>query len=163
VCISPSSAPRSYSMKISATKRYYRRQQRQRTHNCSAPFVESGLDVHIVHLGTMGCTGYGLPPPAPTFRGLLSPLGSPARMAPGPREDSPPTDPAAVYQQTKTLETNAVLLLQKTNNIRVTEISSGRLANQYDSLTAIPGWSTASITTGDYGNGAQTVSDAGPR
>ena len=48
-----------YSMKSSATKRYTVDNNVNGTHNLLAAIVESGLDIHIVHLGTMGVYGYG--------------------------------------------------------------------------------------------------------
>ena len=48
-----------YSMKSSATKRYTVDNNVNGTHNLLAAIVESGLDIHVVHLGTMGVYGYG--------------------------------------------------------------------------------------------------------
>jgi UDP-sulfoquinovose synthase len=48
-----------YSMKSSATKRYTVDNNVNGTHNLLCAIVESGLDIHIVHLGTMGVYGYG--------------------------------------------------------------------------------------------------------
>ena len=46
-----------YSMKSSATKRYTVDNNVNGTHNLLAAIVESGLDIHVVHLGTMGVYG----------------------------------------------------------------------------------------------------------
>jgi UDP-sulfoquinovose synthase len=48
-----------YSMKSSAHKRYTVDNNLNATHNVLAAIVESGVDVHLVHLGTMGVYGYG--------------------------------------------------------------------------------------------------------
>ncbi|MDZ7800219.1 MAG: NAD-dependent epimerase/dehydratase family protein [Trueperaceae bacterium] len=48
-----------YSMKSSAHKRYTVDNNLNATHNVLAAIVESGLDVHLAHLGTMGVYGYG--------------------------------------------------------------------------------------------------------
>jgi UDP-sulfoquinovose synthase len=48
-----------YSMKSSFHKRYTVSNNVNATHNVLAAIVESGLDVHVVHLGTMGVYGYG--------------------------------------------------------------------------------------------------------
>merc|ERR1719199_1653656 len=48
-----------YSMKNSATKRYTVNNNLGATHNALCAVVESGLDIHLVHLGTMGVYGYG--------------------------------------------------------------------------------------------------------
>lgn len=51
------SAP--YSMKSSQHKRYTIDNNLNSTHNVLAAIVDSGLDIHLVHLGTMGVYGYG--------------------------------------------------------------------------------------------------------
>jgi UDP-sulfoquinovose synthase len=48
-----------YSMKSPAQKRYTVRNNLTATHDVLCAIVESGLDVHLVHLGTMGVYGYG--------------------------------------------------------------------------------------------------------
>jgi len=48
-----------YSMKSSWHKRYTVSNNLNATNNVLAAIVESGRDVHVVHLGTMGVYGYG--------------------------------------------------------------------------------------------------------
>ena len=48
-----------YSMKTSAHKRYTVENNLSATNNILAAIVESGLPIHLVHLGTMGVYGYG--------------------------------------------------------------------------------------------------------
>src|ERR1700728_4420927 len=48
-----------YSMKSSSHKRYTVNNNINATNNVLAAVVESGLDIHVVHLGTMGVYGYG--------------------------------------------------------------------------------------------------------
>ena len=48
-----------YSMKSSRHKRYTVSNNLNATNNVLAAVVESGLDIHVVHLGTMGVYGYG--------------------------------------------------------------------------------------------------------
>ena len=48
-----------YSMKSSWHKRYTVNNNISATHNLLAAIVESGVDAHVVHLGTMGVYGYG--------------------------------------------------------------------------------------------------------
>ncbi len=48
-----------YSMKSSFHKRYTVDNNINATNNILAAIVESGVDVHLVHLGTMGVYGYG--------------------------------------------------------------------------------------------------------
>ena len=45
-------------MKNSKTKRYTVDNNITSTHNLLTAIVESGLDIHLVHLGTMGVYGY---------------------------------------------------------------------------------------------------------
>src|ERR1700683_4166970 len=48
-----------YSMKSSFHKRYTVNNNLNATNNILAAVVESGIDTHVVHLGTMGVYGYG--------------------------------------------------------------------------------------------------------
>ncbi|MGB5714827.1 MAG: NAD-dependent epimerase/dehydratase family protein, partial [Waterburya sp.] len=48
-----------YSMKSSRHKRYTVNNNLNATNNLLCAIVESGLDIHLVHLGTMGVYGYG--------------------------------------------------------------------------------------------------------
>ena len=48
-----------YSMKSSFHKRYTVSNNLNSTNNLLAAIVESALDIHVVHLGTMGVYGYG--------------------------------------------------------------------------------------------------------
>src|SRR5437899_2943307 len=48
-----------YSMKSARHKRYTVGNNVSATHDVLAAIVESGLDVHLAHLGTMGVYGYG--------------------------------------------------------------------------------------------------------
>ena len=48
-----------YSMKSPLHKRYTVDNNINATHNVLVAIVESGLDIHLVHLGTMGVYGYG--------------------------------------------------------------------------------------------------------
>ena len=48
-----------YSMKNSRNKRYTVDNNINATHNLLAAIVESGQDIHVAHLGTMGVYGYG--------------------------------------------------------------------------------------------------------
>ena len=48
-----------YSMKSAQHKRYTVANNLNATHDVLAAIVESGLDIHLAHLGTMGVYGYG--------------------------------------------------------------------------------------------------------
>ncbi|APD48107.1 NAD-dependent epimerase/dehydratase family protein [Synechococcus sp. CS-602] len=114
-----------YSMKSSATKRYTVDNNVNGTHNLLCAIVESGLDVHIVHLGTMGVYGYG------SHRGATIPEGYLTVEVPQPdgtrfREKIlHPTDPGSVYHMTKTLDQLLFFYYNKNDNIRVTDLHQG--------------------------------------
>lgn len=69
-----------YSMKSSATKRYTVDNNVNGTHNLLAAIVESGQDIHVVHLGTMGCMAMA-PTVAPPFLRATSRWKCPSLMA----------------------------------------------------------------------------------
>ena len=85
-----------YSMKNGATKRYTIENNMGATHNALCAIVESGLDVHLVHLGTMGVYGYG-------NSGGEIPEGYIDVMLPGGREKNilHPAYPGSIYHSTK--------------------------------------------------------------
>ena len=93
-----------YSMKSSYTKRYTVDNNVNGTHNLLAAIVESNLDIHIVHLGTMGVYGYG------SHRGATIPEGYLKVEVPQPdgsrfeEEILHPASPGSVYHMTKTLD-----------------------------------------------------------
>jgi len=85
-----------YSMKNGATKRYTIENNMGATHNALCAIVESGLDIHLVHLGTMGVYGYG-------NSGGEIPEGYIDVMLPGGREKNilHPAYPGSIYHSTK--------------------------------------------------------------
>ncbi len=114
-----------YSMKSSATKRYTVDNNVNGTHNLLAAIVESGLDIHIVHLGTMGVYGYG------SHRGATIPEGYLKVEVPQPdgsrfeEEILHPASPGSVYHMTKTLDQLLFLYYNKNDNIRITDLHQG--------------------------------------
>jgi len=93
-----------YSMKSSFTKRYTVDNNVNGTHNLLAAIVESNLDIHVVHLGTMGVYGYG------SHRGATIPEGYLKVEVPQPdgsrfeEEILHPASPGSVYHMTNTLD-----------------------------------------------------------
>ena len=114
-----------YSMKSSATKRYTVDNNVNGTHNLLAAIVESGLDIHIVHLGTMGVYGYG------SHRGATIPEGYLKVEVPQPdgsrfeEEILHPASPGSVYHMTKTLDQLLFLYYNKNDLIRITDLHQG--------------------------------------
>ncbi len=114
-----------YSMKSSSTKRYTVDNNVNGTHNLLAAIVESGLDIHIVHLGTMGVYGYG------SHRGATIPEGYLKVEVPQPdgtrfeEEILHPASPGSVYHMTKTLDQLLFLYYNKNDRIRITDLHQG--------------------------------------
>jgi UDP-sulfoquinovose synthase len=114
-----------YSMKSSATKRYTVDNNVNGTHNLLAAIVESGQDIHIVHLGTMGVYGYG------SHRGATIPEGYLTVEVPQPdgsrftEKILHPANPGSVYHMTKTLDQLLFFYYNKNDNIRITDLHQG--------------------------------------
>ncbi len=114
-----------YSMKSSATKIYTVDNNVNGTHNLLAAIVESGLDIHVVHLGTMGVYGYG------SHRGATIPEGYLKVEVPQPdgtrfeEEILHPASPGSVYHMTKTLDQLIFLYYNKNDNVKITDLHQG--------------------------------------
>ena len=88
-------------MKSSRHKRYTVNNNLNATNNLLAAVVESGLDIHVVHLGTMGVYGYGtagmkIP------EGYLQGQGRDRRRRLVEQEILYPANPGSIYHMTKT-------------------------------------------------------------
>jgi len=118
-----SAAP--YSMKSSFSKRYTVDNNVNGTHNLLAAIVESNLDIHVVHLGTMGVYGYG------SHRGATIPEGYLKVEVPQPdgsrfeEEILHPASPGSVYHMTKTLDQLLFLYYNKNDLVRITDLHQG--------------------------------------
>jgi UDP-sulfoquinovose synthase len=141
-----------YSMKSSSTKRYTVDNNVNGTHNLLAAIVESGLDVHIVHLGTMGVYGYG------SHRGATIPEGYLKVEVPQPdgsrfeEEILHPASPGSVYHMTKTLDQLLFLYYNKNDQIRITDLHQGIVWGTNTEATARdPRLTNRFDYDGDYG------------
>jgi len=141
-----------YSMKSSATKRYTVDNNVNGTHNLLAAIVESELDIHIVHLGTMGVYGYG------SHRGATIPEGYltvEVPQADGSRFTERilhPTDPGSVYHMTKTLDQLLFFYYNKNDGIRITDLHQGIVWGTNTTLTEKdPRLTNRFDYDGDYG------------
>jgi UDP-sulfoquinovose synthase len=113
-----------YSMKSSKHKRYTVDNNINATHNLLAAVVESGLDIHVVHLGTMGVYGYGT-------AGLKIPEGyltveiraEDGRLV--EQEILYPANPGSVYHMTKTQDQLLFAYYNKNDGVRVTDLHQG--------------------------------------
>jgi UDP-sulfoquinovose synthase len=113
-----------YSMKSSWHKRYTVNNNVNATHNLLVALVESGVDAHVVHLGTMGVYGYGTAgariPEGYLTVAIRSDDGELVE-----REILYPVDPGSVYHMTKTQDQLMFAYYNKNDGIRVTDLHQG--------------------------------------
>jgi UDP-sulfoquinovose synthase len=109
-----------YSMKSSKGKRYTVDNNVSGSNNLCCAVIDSDLDIHVVHLGTMGVYGYG------TSGGEI-PEGYIDVTLPGGRESNilHPAYPGSVYHATKCLDALLWQFYQKNDNLRVTDLHQG--------------------------------------
>ena len=116
------SAP--YSMKSPREKRYTVDNNINATNNVMTAIVESGLDIHVVHLGTMGVYGYGT-------AGMKIPEGYLQVKVPtddGTLVDQEilyPTNPGSIYHLTKTQDQLIFAYFNKNDRVRITDLHQG--------------------------------------
>ena len=113
-----------YSMKSSWHKRYTVNNNLNATNDVCAAIVESGVDVHLVHLGTMGVYGYG-------SAGMQIPEGYlPIKVE---TEDGDlvdqeilyPANPGSIYHMTKTQDQLFFAYYNKNDGLKVTDLHQG--------------------------------------
>ena len=113
-----------YSMKSAWHKRYTVNNNINATHNLLAAIVESELDAHVVHLGTMGVYGYGT-------AGVTIPEGYLRVRMEGAdgvdveQEILYPANPGSVYHMTKTQDQLLFAFYNKNDEVRVTDLHQG--------------------------------------
>jgi UDP-sulfoquinovose synthase len=113
-----------YSMKTSWHKRYTVSNNLNATNNLLAAVVESGLDTHVVHLGTMGVYGYGTV-------GARIPEGYlqiEVRTKEGQRIEREilyPSNPGSIYHLTKTQDQLLFSFYNKNDGLRITDLHQG--------------------------------------
>ena len=113
-----------YSMKSSWHKRYTVDNNVNATNNLLAAIVESGIDTHIVHLGTMGVYGYGTSGtkiPEGYLRVKIDTLDG-GQVA---TEILHPVNPGSIYHLTKTLDQLLFAYYCKNDGIRITDLHQG--------------------------------------
>lgn len=112
-----------YSMKSDRHKVYTVNNNVNATHNLLAAMVETGIDAHLVHLGTMGVYGYSTVG-APIPEGYLDvSVETPA----GPKELEIlyPTRPGSVYHMTKSLDQILFQYYAQNDGLRITDLHQG--------------------------------------
>ena len=113
-----------YSMRSTHTKRYTVDNNVRATHNLLTALVETGLDVSLVHLGTMGVYGYGWSGTAPIPEGYLT-VKVPTPDGELEREILHPANPGSVYHMTKTLDQLMFAFYAKNDGLAITDLHQG--------------------------------------
>ena len=112
-----------YSMKTAWHKRYTINNNVMATGNLLTALVETGVDAHIVHLGTMGVYGYGGGAPIP--EGYLTVRMPGLDGAEVEQEILFPASPGSVYHLTKTLDQLMLAFYNRNDELRVTDLHQG--------------------------------------
>lgn len=112
-----------YSMKSAAHKRYTVNNNLNATNDVLAAIVESGQDIHLIHLGTMGVYGYGT-------AGMKIPEGYlkvKVDTAHGPSEQEIlyPANPGSIYHMTKTQDQLFFHFYNKNDQVKITDLHQG--------------------------------------
>ncbi|MGZ3216286.1 NAD-dependent epimerase/dehydratase family protein [Paracoccus sp. T5] len=112
-----------YSMKSSWHKRYTVNNNLNATNDVLAAIVESGQDIHLVHLGTMGVYGYGT-------AGMKIPEGYldvlvETESGPHRQEILYPANPGSIYHMTKTQDQLFFFYYNKNDGVRITDLHQG--------------------------------------
>jgi len=113
-----------YSMRSAWHKRYTVNNNLNATHNLLAGIVESGVDAHVVHLGTMGVYGYGT-------AGVTVPEGYLRVRMDGDdgseveQEILYPPRPGSIYHMTKTQDQLMFAFYNQNDEVRITDLHQG--------------------------------------
>jgi UDP-sulfoquinovose synthase len=112
-----------YSMKSARHKRYTVDNNLNATNDVLAAIVESGLDIHLAHLGTMGVYGYGTAGMAIPEGYLTVKVETPSGWE--PREILYPANPGSIYHLTKTQDALLFQFYAKNDKVRITDLHQG--------------------------------------
>lgn len=112
-----------YSMKSPFHKRYTVNNNISATHNILCAIAETGLDIHMIHLGTTGVYGYGT-------AGMDIPEGYlkvKVDIDEGEKELEIlyPPSPGSIYHLTKTQDSLMFYYYNKNDGIRITDLHQG--------------------------------------
>jgi len=112
-----------YSMKGPVHKRYTVHNNTNATHNILCAIVESGLDVHMVHLGTTGVYGYSsveMEIPEGYLNVKVDVDGEEKKI-----EIPYPPQPGSIYHMTKTMDALMFNYYNKNDDLRITDLHQG--------------------------------------
>jgi UDP-sulfoquinovose synthase len=112
-----------YSMKSARHKRYTVDNNLNATNDILAAIVDSGRDIHLAHLGTMGVYGYGT-------AGMKIPEGYLKVRVETPQgwveqEVLYPANPGSIYHMTKTQDALLFQFYAKNDKLRITDLHQG--------------------------------------
>ncbi|HRO30405.1 NAD-dependent epimerase/dehydratase family protein [Citricoccus sp.] len=133
-----------YSMKSPKNKRYTVDNNVNATHNVLCAIVDSGVDIHLVHLGTMGVYGYGT-------AGMKIPEGyldvevtaqedaegNPVEPHRIPQQILYPTNPGSIYHMTKVLDQHLFAYYVKNDSLRITDLHQGIIWGTHTAQTQL--------------------------
>ncbi len=112
-----------YSMKSSFHKRYTVNNNINATHNIVCAIVESGQDIHLIHLGTAGVYGYetaNLDIPEGYLKVQVN-----TRQGKKEIEIMYPANPGSIYHMTKTQDALTFFYYNKNDGVRITDLHQG--------------------------------------
>lgn len=113
-----------YSMKSAKEKRYTVDNNLNATNNVLCAIVESGRDIHLVHLGTMGVYGYGTAgmkiPEGYLNVQVVTDTGEIIEQ-----EVLYPANPGSIYHMTKTQDALFFAYYNKNDGLRITDLHQG--------------------------------------
>ena len=113
-----------YSMKSDRHKNYTVNNNVSATHHLLNALVETGLDAHLIHLGTMGVYGYSTVGAA-IPEGYL-PVGVETISGETVKQDILyPANPGSIYHMTKCLDQLLFQFYAKNDGVRITDLHQG--------------------------------------
>jgi UDP-sulfoquinovose synthase len=112
-----------YSMKSAEHKRYTVSNNLNATNDVLAAIVETGQDIHLVHLGTMGVYGYGVAGMRIPEGYLTIKVDTPAGQS--EQEILYPANPGSIYHMTKTQDQLFFFFYNKNDGVRITDLHQG--------------------------------------
>ncbi|MBB3712301.1 UDP-sulfoquinovose synthase [Limimaricola variabilis] len=113
-----------YSMKSDRHKVYTVNNNTNATHNLLAALVETGIDAHLLHLGTMGVYGYSSVGAA-IPEGYLDVEVETLSGDKAKQEILYPTKPGSVYHMTKSLDQILFQFYAQNDGLRITDLHQG--------------------------------------
>jgi UDP-sulfoquinovose synthase len=124
-----------YSMKSAREKRYTVNNNLTATNDVLCAIVETGINAHLVHLGTMGVYGYGT-------AGLIIPEGYlevsvQTDMGPRTMDILYPANPGSIYHMTKTQDQLFFAYYSKNDGVCITDLHQGIIWGTQTRETAI--------------------------